>query len=74
MSVSFEGYEMSTQWWTRPSDKGGARSSRPQHKGGGQSQKKKFWLFGPQSGLKIWGGGQVPQAPPLDPSLAHFVQ
>ena len=42
--------------------------------GGGWSPKKHFWPFGPQSGLKIWGGGQVPQAPPLDPSLAHFVQ
>ena len=51
---------------SRPSDKGG---------GGGTDTKKFFWPFGPQSGLKIWGqGAQVPQAPPLDPSLAHFGQ
>ena len=45
-----------------------------QIRGGGRSQNKIFWPFRPQSGLKIWAGGQVPQAPPLDPSLAHFVQ
>ena len=38
--------------------------------GGGWSQKNFFWLFGPQFGLRIRGGGpRAPLAPPLDPPL-----
>ena len=56
---------------SRPSNKGGGGGGGG---AGGRIQKKFFWPFGPQSGLKIRGGGQIPQAPPLDPSLAHFGQ
>ena len=41
-------------------------------KGRAQSQKKLFWPFGPQFGLKI-GGGQAPWAPPLDPPLEYAI-
>ena len=46
-------------------------SSRPFDKGGPSLQKKIFWPFRPQFGLKIrWDmGGRAPQAPPLDPPL-----
>ena len=41
---------------SRPSDKGGGG-------GRGRTQKKFFWPLGPQSGLKIWGGGAGPPGP-----------
>ena len=41
---------------SRPSDKGGARSSRPWDKGGGGGSQKNFFRpFGPQFSLKIRG-------------------
>ena len=39
---------------------------------GGQTQKKIFLALWASVWSKHMGGGQVPQAPPLDPSLAHF--
>ena len=46
--------------------RGGGRSSRPLHKGGGAAgiQKNIFRPFGPQFGLKIWGGGGNLDPPP----------
>ena len=40
--------------------------------GGGPQQKKIFLALWASVWSKHMGGGQVPQAPPLDPSLAHF--
>ena len=48
----------------------------PDIRGGGVVSKKTFLALWASVWSKNMGGGegQVPQAPPLDPSLAHFVQ
>ena len=46
--------------------------SKPLNKGGGAGLQTNFFQpFGPQFGLKIMGGGRVPQASPLDLPLEH---
>ena len=52
----------------RPSDKGVPGHPDPDKSGRPGLQKKHFWPFGPQFGLKLKGGGPS-QAPPLDPPL-----
>ena len=48
------------------------RSSRPLDKGGPSLQKKFFWPFGPQFGLKIRGDGRLGTlSPSLDPATAN---
>ena len=47
----------------------------PDIRGGGAVSKKIFLaLWASVWSKNMGGGGQVSQAPPLDPSLAHFVQ
>ena len=54
--------------------------THPEKRGGGGeagSQKKSFWPFSPQFGLKIRRGptppGPLPWAPPLDPPLIIII-
>ena len=45
-------------------------------RGGGRGglQRNVFWPFGPQYGLRMWGGGRGSWFPPLYPPLIQRIQ